>query len=171
VAGKPGDWQAGFALLEMLLAGFLLSISMVGLTLLFSSVRAAAIGQADYRAASFLAEQRIETLQASGFTAIAVTPTPTSESIWLCLDGTVSPGAACTGPNPGRQFNRTTCVRYVQDGNPDSPASTPPSCTGCSLGGSCTQRSKRVEVTVTPVALWATPVIVTTVATPTQVGP
>ena len=104
-------------------------------------------------------------------TAIAVTPTPTTESIWLCLDGTVSPGAACTGPNPGLRFNRTTCVRYVQDGNPDLPASTPPSCTGCSLGGSCTQRSKRIEVTVTPVALWATPVIVTMVASPTQVGP
>ena len=166
-----GLGQRGFALLEVLISGLILSISIVGLTVPFTSVRAAAVGQADYRAATFLAQQTIETMQANGFTSITVTPTPTTESIWLCLDGTVSPGTPCTGPNAGLGFNRTTCVRYVQDGNPDSPASTPPACTSCGLGGSCTQRSKRIEVTVTPVALFAAPVTVTTVAAPTQVGP
>ena len=161
--------QGGFALLEVLIAAIVLSISIVGLSLMFTSIRGSALGQGDNRAATFLADQRIETLQSSGFTSIAVTPTPTSESIWLCLDGTTSSGTPCTGPNPGLAFSRTTCVRYVQNGAPDSPSSTPPSCTSCALGGACTQQSKRIEVTVTPTTRFADPVTVVTVVSPTQV--
>ena len=138
--------QTGFALLEVLVAGAILAVAVVGLALLFSSGKTAALSQSDYRTATFLAEQKIEQIRANGFTSI-VPPGPASEDVYLCLDGTTSIGTACASSGP--KFTRTTCVRYVQDGNPDLPASTPPACVSCTPPGApCSGFSKRVEVTV-----------------------
>jgi len=164
--GKKSVHDSGFGLVEVLVAGAVLAVAAVGLALLFSSGKAAALSQDDYRAATFLAEQKIEKIRADGFTSITP-PGPASEDIYLCLDGTTSIGTPCTSPSQGPKFTRTTCVRYVQDGNPDLPASTPPACVSCTVGGSpCTGMSKRVEVTVTADRLQGTSVTIDAIMAP-----
>jgi type II secretory pathway pseudopilin PulG len=163
---KGSAHHSGFALLEVLIAGAVLAIAAIGLALLFSSAKSAAISQDDYRAATFLAEQKLEQIRANGFASVTP-PGPASEDIYLCLDGTASIGTPCTPPGLGPKFTRSTCVRYVQDGNPDSPASTPPSCVSCTPGGSpCSGLSKRVEVTVSADRLEGASVTIDAIVTP-----
>src|SRR5262249_10849800 len=155
------------ALLEVIIAGAVLAVAAVGLALLFSSAKSAAITQDDYRAATFLAEQKLEQIRANGVASLTP-PGPPSEDIYLCLDGTTSVGTACTSPTLGPKFARPTCVRYVQDGSPDLPASTPPACVSCTAGGSpCTGLSKRVEVTVTADRLEGASVTIDAIVTAT----
>src|SRR6266571_4604625 len=86
--------QTGFGLIEVMVTGLVLSIAVIGLSLMLGSVQVAALGQGDYRVALFLAEQKLEQLRAADFTTIA-TGSPAAEQIYVCKDGTISSGAQC----------------------------------------------------------------------------
>jgi type II secretory pathway pseudopilin PulG len=58
--------EAGIAILEVLVAGVLLSIALVGIALMFSLGRTFVLGQGDQRVALYLAEQQLETLRTRG---------------------------------------------------------------------------------------------------------
>src|SRR5215510_7696886 len=90
--------QSGFALLEALVGGAVLAIAIIGVSLLFDSARGAALSEGDYRAATFLAQQKIEQIRANGFTSV-MPPGPASEDVYLCNDGTTRIGAQCASPN------------------------------------------------------------------------
>lgn len=63
------DWagQGGSALLEILIGGIILGITMVGLSLMLSLSQTMVIGQGDEYVALYLAQQKIEQCMATGF--------------------------------------------------------------------------------------------------------
>lgn len=134
--------EAGLALLEVLIAGIVVAISAIGVALLLNTGRTFIVAQGDDRAALYLAEQGIEQQIAAGF--------PPSGS------NTTEILAGLSGSQP---FTRVTCVNFVPDDDPKSPSD----CTDCTLGGSCTQNTVRVTVTVTPHLAQARPVTLQTV--------
>ena len=144
------------------------------------------VAQADTRVALHLAEQKIERLTGLGFSAALIGDRTDGDGVINgctvagtnnepCYNETFSPANATpNGLGLGQQtpttaqldrqtFTRLTCVRYVQDNNPDLPADpleppslwTCPSCvnptpdpiTGKNL---CTQSTKRIKVAVIP---------------------
>jgi type II secretory pathway pseudopilin PulG len=65
-----GGGQRGVALLEVLVAGVVLGIAVVGLAAMFSSGQSFVVAEGDERVAIFLAQQKIEQLRAAGFGCI-----------------------------------------------------------------------------------------------------
>lgn len=130
------------ALLEVLIAGIVLGIAVVGVALLVNSGRTFIVAQGDNRAALYLAEQGIEQQISLGFP-------PSGSNTTEILDGL----------SGTQRFTRVTCVNFVPDDDPTSPSG----CTDCAAGGTCTQNSARVTVTVTPVLAQAQPVTLQTV--------
>ena len=164
--------QCGIALLEVLIAGFVLAIGIVGFALMFSRSMNFVVGQGDTRVALYLAQQKIEKLRALGFSA-----TPTGDQIndgctnatqyyEPCYNETLQGGAGLetpAGTQVDRQtFTRLTCVRYVQDGDPEQlpdPLQPPGSWTcpnppGCDPTDATTcPKTKRIKVAVIPLVL------------------
>jgi len=139
--GARGD--QGVALLEVLIAGVILSMAVVGLALMFSWGQTFVVAQGDDRVALYLAQQKIETLRAPGFGSLQVG------------DGTLVSGCPNTEPcyqetgitageAGAHTFTRTTRVDYVSNDLSAVPSE-------CTPGGSATQ-IKRICVTVTPTA-------------------
>lgn len=185
--------QEGFSLIEVLIVAIILGISVVGLSLMLSRGQAFIAGQGDTRVALHLAQQKIERLTALGFSAAIIGDrtngdgvingcTVVSTNLEPCYNETFSPANATpNGLGLGQQtpaatqvdtqtFTRLTCVRYVQDDNPELPADpleppsswTCPSCaaavfdpdTGaCTANCTCTQQTKRIKVAVIPTLL------------------
>lgn len=140
--------ERGLALVEVLVAALILGIATVGLAQLFSSAQIQVVAQGDDRVALYLAQAQIETLRAA-LSVSAGMQAPDPE--------TLVGGAAGT-----QTFTRRTCVRFVDDTDPESPPSSPPNCNGCPYpSANCTGVTKRVWVMVTPkMAAAASPVTI-----------
>ena len=64
--------QRGVALLEVLIAGVILGIAVIGLASMFSVGQTFIVSEGDERAAIFLAQQKIETLRRLEFVLTVV---------------------------------------------------------------------------------------------------
>ena len=169
------------SLIEVIISTGVLGVALVGLTLMLSRGQAFVIEQGDTRVALHLAQQKIEKFRALGFSAAKVENTGhlsysdgTANSKCRnaianyepCYNETLSPGTG-TGAGAGLQtpaqtqvdtqtFTRLTCVRWVQDDNPELPADVlePPSawtCPSCDpTQPNCTKNTKRIKVAVIP---------------------
>jgi Tfp pilus assembly protein PilV len=176
--------QAGTSLLEAVVTLLVVGTALIGLTLMLSRGQTFVAQQGDTRVALYLAQQKIERLSGLGFSAAKVEsngklnysdanansgcddPTANNEP---CYNETLAP-ATGTGAGIGQQtpslthvdtqmFTRLTCVRWVQDDNPELPADVlePPAswtCPSCdATQANCTKKTKRVKVAVIPKVL------------------
>lgn len=139
--------EDGAALLEVLMAGMVLGIAIVGIALMFSSARSSIVAEGDDRVASYLAEQKLENLRALGFAAVPLSP------------GSTCPGTTCyneagltAGVDNTQTFTRVTAVDCVDINNLNNAVTcpTPP-------------LLKRITVTVTPQMRQADPEVLQTV--------
>ena len=182
--------QEGFTLIEVLVATISLGIAIVGLTLLLSRGQAAVVAQGDTRIALYLAQQKVERLRGLGFSTAKVAdrvttgcldPTANNEP---CYNETIQAGAGQQTPTTTQvdtqTFTRLTCVRIVQDDDPEQPADPPAtspffqnpnpppsswtcqSCTAavidpgtgtCTANCNCTNNTRRIKVAVIPTLL------------------
>lgn len=162
------------------MTGVILVIAVMGLTLMLNRGQAFVIAQGDTRVALHLAEQKIERLSGLGFSAAEIGDRTNGDGVnngctiagtnnEPCYNEFFSPeNTTPNGLGLGQQtptssqldrqrFTRLTCVRYVQDDNPELPADPvePPSswtCPSCVKGtpATCTQQTKRIKVAVIP---------------------
>jgi Tfp pilus assembly protein PilV len=196
--GRTGE--AGWSLIEVLITALILGISVVGISILLSRGSASIVAQGDTRVALHLAQQKVERFRAFGTGAAQVTAgtyklnysDATANSGCAnaaannepCYNEALSAGAGAQTPPltqvDSQSFTRLSCVRWVQDNNPELPADPlePPSlwtcpacvppvidpgtglCTAncsCTLDPtagpvtcSCTGNTKRVKVAVFP---------------------
>lgn len=118
--------KRGVALLEVLIAGVILAITIIGLASMFSSGQSFVVAQGDERVALYLGQQKIEELTVAEFSTVAV-DTLTEPLIQAGASGT-------------QNFERVTVVDCVDPANykvVKDPCPTP-------------VLAKRVRVTVTP---------------------
>ncbi len=152
------EWveQEGIAFLEVLFGVLVLGIAVIGVSLMLSRGQTMVVGQGDRYVALYLAQQKIESLTASaiqsGFASVGTVVPATTEPP---LQAGEQAGTAL------QSFTRTTCINYVKDDDP----TTPSTCANCAAGGTCTNNTKRITVTVTPAFTDADPVTLTTVIT------
>jgi Tfp pilus assembly protein PilV len=164
--------QQGFAIIEVLITGIILAIATVGLALLLSRGQQFVIAQGDTNVALHLAQQKLERLSGLGFSASIVGDRTNGDGVVNgcgvagtnsepCYNETLTAGLGQQTPTTTttdtQTFTRLTCVRYVQDDNPELPADPlqPPStwtCPSCVQGApaSCTRQTKRIKVAVIP---------------------
>jgi Tfp pilus assembly protein PilV len=91
--------ERGIALLEVLIGGVVLAISIIGLSLMLTMSGTMVMAQGDQYVALYLAQQKVEEFIAVGFTAGVGTTTTTESNI--------------TGGESGTQtFTRVTTVTY-----------------------------------------------------------
>jgi len=105
------EWagQGGSVLLEVLIAGIVLGIAMVGLSLMISLGQSQVVGQGDEYVALYLAQQKIEQCIATGFgTCATLTET-------ICYNCTT---ALPVGESGTQTFTRATTVTHP-DANTD----------------------------------------------------
>jgi type II secretory pathway pseudopilin PulG len=175
---KDRTGEAGWSLIEVLITGLILGIAVVGLSILLSRGSASIVEQGDTRVALHLAEQKIERFRGLGFgwawvpvsghlnysDAIAnngcANPAGNNEP---CYNETLSAGAGAQTSTvtqvDTQTFTRLTCVRWVQDDDPELPVDVlePPSawtCPACdSTQPNCSKNTKRIKVAVIPKVL------------------
>jgi Tfp pilus assembly protein PilX len=154
VRGLAGE--VGLALAEVLIAGLIIGIVVIGLSLMASWSQVLVAAQGDNRVALFLAEQKLEKMRVWGFDGAQVCgpgcssspPCPDGEP---CYNETIAAGSVAGATLQG--FTRKTCVDYV--GNPPYPDTCDP--TAPSTG------TKRVQVEVKPTMVQADRVTIETV--------
>lgn len=93
--------QRGVAIIEVLIAGVVLAIAIIGLALMFSSGETYVVAEGDERVAIYLAQQKIEELRSKGWGSVPI--------------GTVGESAVSGFP----RYSRTTVVKCV---NPNDPS-------------------------------------------------
>ena len=131
----------GIALLEVLIAGAILAIAVIGLALMFSWGQTFVVAQGDDRVALYLAQQKIEALRASGFNLLQVgdetlvAGCPNAEPCYRETGIQAGAGGAQT-------FTRETRVDYVNNDLSTVPGE-------CTPGGGATN-IKRICVRVSP---------------------
>lgn len=132
--GRALQGQCGFVLLEVLIAGVVGAIALLGLALMFATGQSMVVGQGSERVELYLAEQKLEGYRASGFPGVTGLQTET-----------ITGGEAGT-----EKFNRVTCAYYVDKNTLLPPGGvTPPN--PCAAGAATT--AVRVTVTVTQGAI------------------
>lgn len=189
--GLTGD--RGMTLVEVMTTALIVAIAVMGLALMLSRGQAYIVAQGDTRVALHLAQQKVEKLTGLGWSAAPVADRTNGDGVTSgctvagtnhepCYNETFSPANATpNGLGLGLQapaaaqldrqaFTRLTCVRFVQDDNPELPADpveppsawTCPSCTpavidpdtgACTANCTCTQSTKRIKVAVIPTLL------------------
>jgi len=100
--------QRGVFIVEVLVAGVVLAISVIGLVLMFSWGQSFVVAQGDDRVALYLAQQRIESLRASGYTAVEVLNSNCGGTPEADEDLTA-------GMANSQSFSRHTAVEHVND--------------------------------------------------------
>ena len=143
--------ECGVAIVEALVAGVVLAIAAIGLAVLFSWGQSFVVAQGDNRVALYLAQQRIESLRASGYGATEVLKSNYCGGTSPALDETLT-----AGMGNSQSFTRQTAVEYVNDDDFTT--------VYCGTDGSGTD-SIRITVTVTPNMLQGEPVTLQTVLT------
>ncbi len=142
--GSPVKNQRGAALLEILIAGLVLAIAVVGLATMFSLGRTFMVGHGDEWVALYLAQQKLEELTGGAFSTIVV--------------GTFTEAPILAGASGNQSFERVTTVDCVKPDDYASVITCPTPSTSI--------LAKRVTVTVTLRSMIQTnPVIVGTVLT------
>jgi len=125
--------QRGVFIVEVLVAGVVFAIAVIGLVLMFSWGQSFVVAQGDDRVALYLAQQRIESLRASGYTAV--------EALNANCGGTPEADENLTAGSGGAQsFTRQTAVVHVSN-NLQTPE--------------CGTDTIRITVTVTPTMVQA----------------
>jgi len=136
--------QRGVALLEVLIAGVVLGIAIIGLAILFSWGQAFVVAQGDNRVALHLAQQKIEQLRALGYSTV--------EAFNLNCGGAPLANENLTaGAGNAQTFTRQTTVQLVDDADLTS--------------ANCAANSLLITVVVTPAMLQADQVTLQTVRT------
>jgi hypothetical protein len=127
VARRAGGREAGVALLEILIAGMILTIAISGLAAMFGLGQSLISGEGHERVAAYLAEQKMEEVRTEGVDAL-----PSS------IDTTPSVDTEAAGTIPSfPRFARVTRIeRETAAGQVDNSGVSPP---------------KRITITVTPV--------------------
>ena len=143
--------ERGVAIIEALVAGVVLAVAAIGLAVLFSWGQSFVVAQGDNRVALYLAQQRIESLRASGYGATEVLKSNDCGGTSPALDETLT-----AGMGNSQSFTRQTAVEYVKDDDFTK--------VECGPGISETD-SIRITVTVTPNMLQGEPVTLQTVLT------
>jgi len=147
--------SSGFMLLEVLIAGLVLGIAMIGLALMFSHGLTFVVSEGDERVAMYLTQQKLEQkvdqlksgLGSAGLANVLPIGSETE---------TVTGGS-------GQSFTRFTCVIWVSNLTLGEPDASPNDCP-CGAGGSATQ-TKKVCVKVTPSMPSRGPVVLKTLLT------
>ena len=120
--------ETGVIMLEVLTAAVILAIAVIGLAVMFSWGRSFVVAQGDDRVALYLAQQRIESLRASGYTAV--------EALKTNCGGTPEADENLTaGAGNAQSFTRQTAIEHVSN-NLQTPE--------------CGTDTIRITVTVTP---------------------
>jgi len=120
--------ECGVAIIEVLTAAVILAIATIGLAVMFSWGQSFVVAQGDDRVALYLAQQRIESLRASGYTAV--------EALNSNCGGTPEADENLTAGAGGAQsFTRQTAIVHVSN-NLQTPG--------------CGTDTIRITVTVTP---------------------
>jgi type II secretory pathway pseudopilin PulG len=107
--------QRGFALLEILIGGFLLAIAAVGLAFMFSEAQSYAVAGGDDRVALALAQEKIEHVRSLGFNCIpAPITSPAANTVIACTSSNnCDPGCTDnTDTQAARTYNETPLGRY-----------------------------------------------------------
>ncbi len=135
--------QRGVIIVEVLVAGVVFAIDVIGLVLMFSWGQSFVVAQGDDRVALYLAQQRIESLRASGYAA--------AEDLNSNCGGTPEADENLTaGSGNAQSFTRQTAVVHVSND-----LQTP----------GCGTNTIRITVTVTVNMLQGNPVTLQTVLT------
>jgi Tfp pilus assembly protein PilV len=137
----PLGGQRGAALLEVLVAGTVQAIALIGVAMMFSTGQGMIVAEGSERVELYLAEQKLENLRALGFPG-AGTGSHTE--------------TLTTGQGSVQSFTRETCVYYVSNATLGEPAGA-----GCAVGAATA--TKRARVTVTPANHQASAVTLETV--------
>ena len=126
------------------MASVVLGVAVVGVALMLSSARSMVVAQGDDRVAFYLAQEKLENLQAQGFAGV-----PAS----LTCPGTPSNETLTAGADNTQTFTRVTTVDCVDAVNKNF--TTVVACPTPSV-------LKRLTVTVTSSMLQAVPVVLQT---------
>ena len=116
--------EQGMAILEVLIAGVILALAVVGIALMFSEGHSYVVAEGDDRVAIALAQQKLEAVRALGFSCIPIGgPGPAGvpmTAISGCADTTATQAARTYNEGPlGRYASRTVIVECA---NPDTMA-------------------------------------------------
>ena len=136
--------QRGVFIVEVLVAGIILAIAAIGLAVLFSWGQAFVVAQGDNRVALYLAQQKIESLRASSYSA--------AEDFNSNCGGTPEADENLTaGMGNSQSFIRQTAVEHVNDDDLTTLE--------------CGTNTIRITVTVTPNMPQADPITLQTALT------
>ncbi len=136
--------QRGVFIVEVLVAGVVFAIAVIGLVLMFGWGQTFVVAQGNDRVALYLAQQQIESLRASGYAA--------AEALNSNCGG--NPGLDETltaGRGNSQSFTRQTDVEYVNNADLTTPQ--------------CGTNTIRITVTVTPTMVQAFGVTLQSVCT------
>ena len=121
--------QCGVVFIEALVAGVVLAIAAIGLAVMFSWGQAFVVAQGDDRVALYLAQQKIESLRASSYSA--------AEALNSNCGGTPEADEnLIAGAGNSQSFTRQSAVELVNDNDLTTPE--------------CGTNTIRVTVMVTP---------------------
>jgi type II secretory pathway pseudopilin PulG len=126
--------QAGFALVEILVAALVVGIAAVGMAFMYGTGQALIASEGDNRVAVRLAQQRIDRIRATGFGTPEDGSDSREETTWTAVPG-----------QPG--YERQTLITRVCATNFNIPWNDG----GCA-GANATPEAKLVEVTVRAMA-------------------
>ncbi len=121
--------DTGVIMLEVLTASVIIAIAVIGLAVMFSWGQTFVVAQGDDRVSLYLAQQKLESLRASGYSA--------AEALNSNCGGIPEADETLTaGAGNAQSFTRQTAVENVNDANLSTPE--------------CSTNSIRITVTVTP---------------------
>lgn len=143
----------GIALLEVLIAGAILAIAVVGLSLMLSSGQSLVMADGDERAGLYLAQQKIEQLRALGLRCIPVGPSADAVGPESgCQSSTQQDYNETPAELGSSRYRRVTVVECVdpQTFAPTAPCPDPVT-------------AKRITVTVEPQMHEADPIMISSV--------
>lgn len=147
-------------LLEVLMAGTVFGVAVVGLALLFGLAQTSVVAQGDERVALYLARQKLEQLSGLGFGCVPVgegtsaDPDFDADGTGPCPTQSYYQTGITAGVSGSQTFTRVTTVHCVTADYSTTvdPCPTPPI-------------AKRITVTVTPTIQQAVPVTLHTAMT------
>jgi type II secretory pathway pseudopilin PulG len=140
--------QAGFSIVEVLVASLVAAVAIVGIALMFGSGSAWVSVLGEDRVALGLAQQEIEMVRDGGWSAaVARLGTSADACVRLAARPSPAPGEPC--PPAEKTFSRITCIQYVDvDAARPETLADPPYSAACPGGGPSAVPTLRITVTV-----------------------
>lgn len=142
--------QAGFSIVEVLVASLVAAIAIVGIALMFGSGSALVSVLGEDRVALGLAQQEIERIRDKGWNeAVKKVDAPREEREERCVllgRPSPAPGEPCPAE---KTFSRITCIQFVDvDAARPETLADPPYVPACPGGGPSAVPTLRITVTV-----------------------